>query len=61
MDEYEFTPWVTPLHAVLYRGPFPVGGVLVYGPDEDACRVGREVSLRFFFGLTGVRDTRERM
>lgn len=56
--EYEFTPWVTPLLARLYGGPFPVGGVLVFGPDVESCRVGREVSLRFFYGLEGVRDVR---
>lgn len=56
--EYEFTPWETPLLARLYEGPFPVGGVLVYGPDEDACRLGRAVALEYYYGLRGVRDVR---
>jgi len=50
----EFVPWVMPLFAGLYRGPFMVGGVLVFGPDEDACRVGRTVALERFYGLTDV-------
>lgn len=56
LEEYEFMPWVTPLLARLFDGPFPVGGVLVYGPDEQACRAGRAVALEYFYGLSGIRE-----
>lgn len=56
VDEYGFTPWVTPLLARLYEGPFPVGGVMVFGPSEEACRVGRSVALEVFYGLEDVRE-----
>jgi len=55
----DFTPWATPLYASLFRGPFLVGGVLVFSADEDACRVCRRVSLEVFYGLKGVPNAEE--
>lgn len=56
VGEDEFVPWVTPLHASLYKGPFRVGVFVVFGPDVSACRLGRRVALRCFYGLEGVEE-----
>ena len=55
----DFTPWITPLYASLFKGPYQVGGVLVYAADKDACHVCRRISLEFFYGLKGVHNAEE--